>query len=51
MRDFLLQLAVPMAAMKAVTVPSANSFAITPEMVAIGMFALVALIAIYVFLR
>ena len=43
--------ALPMAAMKSVTVPGANGFTVSPEMMAVALFAGLALILLYVFLR
>jgi hypothetical protein len=52
MRNFdLFEIALPVAAMKSVTVPGGNGFAVTPEMTAFALFAGLALIVLYAFLR
>jgi hypothetical protein len=50
LRDLLLS-PLPMAAMKSVTVPGAEGFAVSPEILSVIAFAALAAIAIYVFLR
>jgi hypothetical protein len=47
----LFETALPLAAMKSVTVPGAGSLGISPETLAVIMFAAVALVVIYVFMR